>query len=106
MKALADAFQLKLGVAEKEIKKYKKSKDTLQRKFDSLQQEQIRKDEEIRQLRERLARMEAALDNNNDLNYDSPNEDSDPNNDINYDSPSEDDDANNDINYDSEDNDK
>jgi hypothetical protein len=105
MKTLADAFQLKLGMAESENKKNKKSKDTLQRKFDDLQQEQIRKDEEIRQLRERLARMEAALDNNNDFNYDSPNEDSDPNNDINYDSPSEDD-ANNDINYDSEDNDK
>jgi hypothetical protein len=81
-----------------------------------LQQEQTQKDEENKQLKEELAKLRAELNRttDNDLNYDSPEEDDDnndinydspedgDNNDINYDSPDDDDDANNDINYDSE----
>jgi hypothetical protein len=49
----------------------------------ALQKEQTQKNEENRQLREKVANLEAQLEgNNNDLNYDS----SDNDNDINYDS--------------------
>jgi septal ring factor EnvC (AmiA/AmiB activator) len=55
----------------------------------SLQQEQARKDEEIKQLKEESAKLRAELNRNtgNDLNYNSfyGNNDHTENNDINYD---------------------
>jgi hypothetical protein len=92
MKSVQDAFQLKLDLMENE-----KSAA-----LSHLQQEQTQKDEENKQLKEELAKLRAELDRttDNDLNYDSPEEDDD-NNDINYDSTDYDD-ANNDINYDTE----
>jgi hypothetical protein len=54
-----------------------------------LQQEQTQKDEENKQLKEKLAKLEAELNRvtDNDLNYDSPDDenDNDDNNNINYD---------------------
>jgi hypothetical protein len=87
---MQDAFQLNLGLIENE-------KNAA---LSHLQQEQTQKDEESKQLKEKLAKLEAELNHGNDLNYDSP-EEEENNNDINYDSP-DDDDTNNDINYDSE----
>jgi hypothetical protein len=89
---MQDAFQLKLGLIENE-------KNAA---LSHLQQEQTQKDEESKQLKEKLAKLEAELNHDNDLNYDSPEDDDDANNDINYDSPDDGDDTNNDINYDTE----
>jgi hypothetical protein len=92
MKSMQDAFQLKFDLMENA------NKATIMK----LQLEQIRKDEENKRLERELVQLRADLNHNadNDLNYDSP--DDDDNNDINYDSPDNDDDANNDINYDTE----
>lgn len=75
MKSLQDDFQSKLELIENA------SKTTIR----NLKKEQARKKEENRQLKEKLARLEAELNHNtnSDLNYDSPDTDSD-NNDINY----------------------
>jgi hypothetical protein len=96
MKSVQDAFQLKLDLMENE-----KSAA-----LSHLQQEQTQKDEENKQLKEELAKLRAELNRttDNDLNYDSPEEDDDKN-DFNYDSPEDDDDDNNDFNYDSPDDD-
>jgi hypothetical protein len=103
MKELATAFELKLGLAEKENQENKESKDAMQRHLDLLQQDKLRQDEENKQLKEKLARLEVQLEENtdNDFNYDSP--DSDNGNDINYDTEIDNStDYNSDINYDSE----
>jgi DNA-directed RNA polymerase subunit F len=73
---MQDAFQLKLGLIENE-------KNAA---LSHLQQEKTQNDEKSKQLKEKLAKLEADLNRiaDNDLNYDSP-EDDDGNNDINYD---------------------
>jgi hypothetical protein len=92
MKSMQDAFQLKLGLIENE-------KNAA---LSHLQQKQTQKDEGSKQLKEKLAKLEAELNHDNDLNYDSPEDDDDANNDINYDSPADGDGTNNDISYDTE----
>jgi hypothetical protein len=104
---MKDAFQLKIDSIEN-------TNDTALSNF---QQEKAQKDEENKQLKEKLEESEAEINHDNDLSYDSPEDDDhsanndinydsseeeDDNNDINYDSPDDDDDANNDINYDTE----
>jgi hypothetical protein len=83
MNSIQDGFQSKLAVIENE------NKSALL----NLQQEQTRKDKESKRLEEKLKRLDEELNDNadNDLNYDSPNDDSDDNNDINYDSECSDD---------------
>jgi hypothetical protein len=89
---MRDAFQLKFDLLENA------NKSTIT----NLQKEKAHKGEENKRLEEKLAKLEAELKQvtDNNLNYDSPKDDDDDNNDINYDSPEEDD-NNNDINYDS-----
>lgn len=57
----------------------------MQRNFDILQHEKIRQDEENKQLKERLERLETQLEENtnSDFNFDSQNSDTD--NDVTYD---------------------
>jgi hypothetical protein len=59
----------------------------------NLQQEQARKDKENKQLREQLAHLREELSHNadNDLNYDSPEDDNDDSNDTDYNTESSDD---------------
>jgi hypothetical protein len=63
----------------------------------NLQQEQAQKDEENKQLREQLAHLREEFNHNadNDLNYDSPEEDNDDSNDANYNTESSDDEEHN-----------
>lgn len=71
----------------------------------NIQQEQTQKDGENKQLEEKPARLEAELNRatDNDLKYDSPDDDNDNDNDINYDSAEDDNNNdNNDINHDTE----
>jgi hypothetical protein len=78
MKSMRDAFQLKFDLLENA------NKSTIT----NLQKEQTQKDEENKQLKEKLAKLEAELNRNtdNDLSYNSRKDDD--NNDINYDSES------------------
>jgi ATP-dependent Lon protease len=80
MKSIQDGFQPKLAVIENE------NKSALL----DLQQEQTRKDQKSKHLQEKLKRLDQELNDNadNDLNYDSPDndEDNDDNNDFYYDS--------------------
>jgi hypothetical protein len=78
MKSMRDAFRLKFDLLENA------NKSTIT----NLQKEQTQKDEENKQLKEKLAKLEAELNHNtdNDLSYDSRKDDD--NNDINYDSES------------------
>jgi hypothetical protein len=102
MKELENTFELKLGLAEKENKE---NKEAFQRNFDLLQQEKLQQDEENTQLKERLARLEAQLEENtnNYLNYDSTESVNSGDNNSNYDTEIDNSsDYNNDINYDSE----
>ena len=91
MKSMQDAFELKLKLMENE------NKSTIM----NLEQDQTRKDEENKQLKGELAKLRTELNRttDNNLNYDSP-EEEDDDNDVNYDSPEDDDNYNNDINYD------
>jgi hypothetical protein len=59
----------------------------------NLQQEQAQKDKENKQLREQLAHLREEFSHNadNDLNYDSPDDDNDDSNDTNYNTESSDD---------------
>jgi hypothetical protein len=77
---MQDAFQLKFDLMENA------NKATIM----NLQQEQTRKDEENKQLKEKLVKLEAELNRNtdNDLSYNSRKDDD--NNDISYDSESSD----------------
>jgi hypothetical protein len=79
IKSIQDQFQLKFDLMENANKTA----------LSHLQQEQTQKNEENKQLKEKLARLEAELNRvtDNDLNYDSPDDDNDTddNNDINYD---------------------
>jgi hypothetical protein len=81
---MQDTFESKLGLIENE-------KNAA---LSNLQQEQARKDEENKQLKEKLAKLEAELNRvtDNDLNYDSPDDgnNNDDKNDINYDTESSD----------------
>jgi hypothetical protein len=105
MKGIENAFELKLGLAEKENQANKESKEVMQRNFDILQQEKLRQDEENKQLKEKLVRLEAQLEENtnNDFNYDSVESVNSGDNDTSYDTEIDNrSDYNNDINYDSE----
>ncbi|KAI8880308.1 hypothetical protein K501DRAFT_275721 [Backusella circina FSU 941] len=88
MKRLEDAFQLKMGLMEKENKE---NKDALQKRFDMLEQEKMQKDGEIEKLKEELERLKAGLNDNsynNDFSYDSSDNDNDNKNDVNHDTES------------------
>jgi hypothetical protein len=79
------AFQLKMSLMEQ---KYEGNSDALQKELASLKQKERDQQEENRQLKERLAKMEAGIqdNSNNDLNRGSPNDKKDDGNDTNYDS--------------------
>jgi hypothetical protein len=79
------AFQLKMSLMEQ---KYEGNSDALQKALASLKQKERDQQEENRQLKERLEKMEAGIQDNanNDLNRGSPNDKKDDGNDINYDS--------------------
>jgi hypothetical protein len=72
--------------------------DDLQKQPYAIKQSELDHQKENQRLKERLARMEAEMQNNadNDLNYDSASNENDDNNDINYDS-SDNEDPRNDI---------
>jgi hypothetical protein len=69
------------------MRKYQDGKESLQNELFALQQNQIRQDEENRQLRQELAELKAQLQNNtiSNTNHNAPGVNSDHENDINHD---------------------
>jgi TolA-binding protein len=64
------------------------NRDSFHKEITILKQDQKQKGEEIKQLKEQLKKLEITLDDDrdNDLNYDSSDNESNRENDINYDS--------------------
>jgi hypothetical protein len=85
MKDMENMFQLKMNLMEK---KYEGNNHALQKELTDLKRKELQHYKENKQLKERLAKMEAGIDDgaDNDLNYDSPDYESDDGTDINYDS--------------------
>jgi hypothetical protein len=88
LKEMEKAFQLKMNLMEQQNEENSDAKDALQKELVALKQKELDQKEENRLLKERLARMEAEREDNvnDDLSYDSSNDEIDDENDINYDS--------------------
>jgi hypothetical protein len=82
------AYQLKMNLMEQKYEENSDAKDALQKELASLKQKELDHQEENRLLKERMARMEAGVQDNvdTDLIYDSSDDEIDDENDINYDS--------------------
>ncbi|KAI8882601.1 hypothetical protein K501DRAFT_285803 [Backusella circina FSU 941] len=86
MKKLEQQLQLTMVLIEK------KYENEFQKNNTALEYEKAEKDEEIKQLKEILAKMKVESEDNinNDFIYDSLDDESDTNGDLNYDSPEDD----------------
>jgi hypothetical protein len=82
LKEMEKAFQLKMDLMEQKYEENSDAKDALQKELVALKQKERDQQEENRLLKERMARMEEAMQNNgdNDLNYDSSDNESNDNN--------------------------
>jgi hypothetical protein len=85
LKEMEKVFQVKINLIQQQNEG---NNNSLQKELASLKQKELDQQEENRQLKERLAKMEAGIQDNayNGLNHDSSNDKKDDRNDINYNS--------------------